>query len=97
MPVQRNASVLACQTEKRTCSSVPCKAQLRYLPVHAESCSDIVSACFAAVLQGIAQAADGIQILDDKEGFGQHAVQQGDLVLVHYTGDRATNSCSQPP
>jgi hypothetical protein len=41
--------------------------------------------------QGVVQAAEGIQILDDKEGFGQHAVQQGDLVLVHYTG-MTTNS-----
>jgi FKBP-type peptidyl-prolyl cis-trans isomerase len=40
------------------------------------------------VLQGIAKAADGIQVLDEKEGFGQHAVSQGDLVLVHYTGDQ---------
>jgi FKBP-type peptidyl-prolyl cis-trans isomerase len=36
--------------------------------------------------EGIVQASEGIQILDDKAGFGQHAVQQGDLVLVHYTG-----------
>lgn len=39
-----------------------------------------------AASPGTVQAAEGIQILDDKEGFGQHAVQQGDLVLVHYTG-----------
>ncbi|KAF6257472.1 hypothetical protein COO60DRAFT_1229303 [Scenedesmus sp. NREL 46B-D3] len=35
---------------------------------------------------GTARAIDGIQTLDDKEGFGQYAVRQGDLVLVHYTG-----------
>ncbi|WIA10556.1 hypothetical protein OEZ85_010743 [Tetradesmus obliquus] len=39
-----------------------------------------------AASPGTVQAAEGIQILDDKEGFGQHAVQQRDLVLVHYTG-----------
>eukprot|EP00882_Tetradesmus_deserticola_P028191 GHRQ01031388.1.p1 GENE.GHRQ01031388.1~~GHRQ01031388.1.p1 ORF type:complete len:230 (+),score=48.66 GHRQ01031388.1:412-1101(+) len=39
-----------------------------------------------AVSPGIAQELGGVQILDDKEGFGQHAVRQGDLVLVHYTG-----------
>eukprot|EP00878_Enallax_costatus_P018145 GHUV01019092.1.p2 GENE.GHUV01019092.1~~GHUV01019092.1.p2 ORF type:complete len:181 (+),score=46.44 GHUV01019092.1:1763-2305(+) len=40
----------------------------------------------AHVSAGNSSAAESVEVLSDQEGFGQHAVRKGDMVLVHYTG-----------
>lgn len=36
---------------------------------------------------GLAQADEQVEVIADEQGFGQHAVRQGDLVMLHYIGE----------
>lgn len=42
--------------------------------------------CTHLTPSGPSQAEEQVEVVADEPGFGQHAVRQGDLVLVHYTG-----------
>lgn len=61
-------------------------------PTHAVPCDVCwLRFCGFILCAGPSRAEDAqIEVIADEAGFGQHPVRQGDLVLLHYTGEVPT-------
>jgi hypothetical protein len=55
------------------------------------------AAGLAALVPPAALAADGVEVVSDEAGSGQYPAAVGDLVLVHYTGERAASDAACTP